>query len=252
MEDITKELAPKIVIKLPTYLGINWSITNYAFWLFVSMIVAFFVIWLGARKPQLIPRGWQSVIEALVEFIRNSIVIDIIGPEGAGWFPFIATLFIFIWVANLVGLIPGAKTATAVTGTTGAWAVLVFLAYNYIGIRKKGPIKYFLGFVPKGVPLWLAPFMFILEFVSHLLRPFSLAVRLFANMTAGHLVLGVFTLFAMQAAALAIAPLRAVAVLPIAIIVILLMFELFVATIQAYIFSILAAIYIGGALAEEH
>lgn len=251
MEHIFEELAPHKIAHWPKVFGIDFSPTTITVWLFISLVVAFMLIWLGARKPRLIPKGWQNAVEALLEFVRNNMVLDTIGPEGAGWFPFIATLFVFILVANFVGLVPGAKTATSVTSTTAAWALIVFIAYNYIGIRKKGPIKYFIGFVPHGVPAWLAPIMFVLEFISHLLRPFSLAVRLFANMTAGHLVIGIFTLFAMEIGkhSVALIPLKGV---PIAVVVIILMFELFVAAIQAYIFAILAAIYIQGALAEEH
>lgn len=246
MEEIFKELAPHAVARWPKLCGIDFSPTTITVFLFISLVIAFLLVWSGARKPKLIPSGWQNVIEALLDFIRTSIVFDIIGPEGAGWFPFIATLFIFILVSNLIGLIPGAKTATSVTSTTAAWALIVFLAYNFIGIKKKGPIKYLASFVPQGVPVWLAPIMFVLEFISHLLRPFSLAVRLFANMTAGHLVIGIFTMFAMQIAFL---PLKGI---PVLAVVVIMMFELFVSAIQAYIFSVLAAIYISGAVSAEH
>lgn len=251
MEEIFKELAPHKIASFPKLYGIDFSPTTMTFYLFVAMIIAFFVIWLGARKPKLIPSGWQNAIEALLEFIRNSIVLDTIGPEGAKYFPFIATLFIYILVANLIGLIPGAKTATSVTSVTGAWAIMVFLLYNWIGVRKQGPIKYLGSFAPKGVPLVLKPVMFLLEIVSHLLRPFSLAVRLFANMIAGHLVLGIFTLFAVQIGrdSLAMWPAKAI---PMVVVVGVMMFELFVSAIQAYIFSVLTSIYISGALSEEH
>jgi len=246
LEEITHELAPKVVVHLPKLFGIDMSLTTHTIWLFIAMIVAFLFIYAGARRVQLVPRGVQNVVESLLDFVRNGMIDDIIGPEGRGWFPFIATLFIFILFANMLGLIPGAKTATSITGTTAAWAIIVFIAYNYIGVRKKGPVGYLKSFVPHGVPAWLAPIMFVLELVSHLLRPFSLAVRLFANMVAGHLVLAIFTLFAMQIAFL---PLKG---LPLVAVVIVLMFEIFVAAIQAYIFAVLAAIYIGGALSEEH
>jgi F-type H+-transporting ATPase subunit a len=246
VEHIFEELAPHAVAHWPKVFGIDMSPTTHTVFLFISLFVSFLLVWLGARKMQLVPTGWQNVVESLLDFIRTNIVFDIIGPDAAAWFPFIATLFIFILVSNLIGLIPGAKTATSITSTTASWALIVFLAYNFVGIKKKGVIKYFRSFVPHGVPLWLAPIMFVLEFISHLLRPFSLAVRLFANMTAGHLVIGIFTMFAMQ---IALIPLKGV---PIAAVVIILMFELFVSAIQAYIFAVLAAIYVSGAVGEEH
>lgn len=246
MEEIFKELAPHALVKWPKIYGLDFSPTTHTLFLFIALFISFMLIWLGARKMQLVPSGWQNVVEALLDFIRSSIVFDVIGPEGANWFPFIATLFIFILVSNLIGLIPGFKTATSITSVTAAWALIVFLAYNFIGIKKKGVIKYFRSFVPQGVPLWLAPIMFVLEFISHLLRPFSLAVRLFANMTAGHLVIGIFTMFALQ---ISLIPLKGI---PFLAIVVILMFELFVSAIQAYIFSVLAAIYISGAVSEEH
>ena len=246
MEEIFKELAPHPVAHWPKVFGIDWSPTTITVFVFFSLAVTFLLIWSGARKPSLVPKGWYNVIEALIEFIRNGICMDIIGPEGARYFPFIATLFLYILVANMIGLIPGLKTATSVTSTTAAWALIVFIAYNYIGFKKKGGLKYLASFVPKGVPMWLAPIMWVLEFISHLLRPFSMAVRLFANMTAGHLVIGIFTMFAMQ---MALIPLKGI---PIVAVVVILMFELFVSAIQAYIFSVLTAIYISGAVSEDH
>jgi len=246
LEHIFEELAPHKLAHWPKVFGIDFSPTTITLFLFIAMFISFFVVWLGARRPQLVPRGWQNVIEALVEFVRNGICRDVIGPEGEVWFPFIGTLFIFILVSNLIGLIPLFKTATSVTSTTAAWALIVFVAYNAVGIKKKGLIKYFLSFIPHGVPMWLAPIMWVLEFISHLLRPFSLAVRLFANMTAGHLVIGIFTMFALN---IAIFPLKGI---PFLAIIVIMMFELFVSAIQAYIFSVLAAIYIGGAISAEH
>ncbi len=172
-------------------------------------------------------------------------VVEVIGEEGLPYFPFVATLFFFILITNLLGLVPIAKTATSLIGNTITWSIIVFLLYNYIGIRKHGPIGYIKSFVPSGVPLLMVPFMFVIEIVSHIFRPISLAIRLFANMLAGHTVLLVFLTFTITAPWWA-------KLIPFGVVIIMDLFEIFVAGIQAYIFAILAAIYISGAIHTEH
>jgi len=230
-----------------------FALTNYTFWLIVAvlLVAAFFVI--GSRRASLVPKGIGNIAEAGVEFVRNSICIDVMGPEGAKFFPFIGTIFFFVLFNNLLGNIPPALPGTGTVGTTFTWGVIVFLVYNGIGIRKNGAWGYLKSFIPSGTPLALKPLMFVLEIMSHLLRPLTLGVRLFANMYAGHIMLGVFAIFC----ALVLEHFTAIGliVLPLSFVmqVILRGFELFVAVLQAYIFAILTAVYINGALhASEH
>lgn len=233
----------------PAYFGL----TNYTFWLMGAtiLLVMFFVV--ASRKIKMVPSGIGNIAEAGVAFVRDSICIDVMGPEGKKYFPFIGTIFFFVLFNNLLGNIPPALPGTGTVGTTFLWGIVVFIVYNGIGIRKNGLWTYIKSFIPSGTPTALKPLIFVLEIVSHCLRPLTLGVRLFANMYAGHIMLGVFAIFC----ALTIEHFTAVGVLvlPLSFLmqVILRGFELFVAVLQAYIFSILTAVYINGALhAAEH
>ncbi|MCE5203472.1 MAG: F0F1 ATP synthase subunit A [Coriobacteriales bacterium] len=225
-----------------------FSLTNYTFWLIIAVLLLLVFMVVASRKAKLVPSGIGNLAEAGVELVRNSICVDIIGPEGKKYFPFIGTIFFFVLFNNLLGNIPPALPGTGTVGTTFTWAIIVFLVYNGIGIKKVGFGHYIKSFVPAGTPMWLAPLIFVIEVISHLLRPFTLGIRLFANMYAGHIMLGVFAVFV----AMSIEHFSAVGalVVPLSFLmqVVLRVFELFVAVLQAYIFSILTAVYINGAL----
>ena len=231
----------------------GFSLTNYTFWLIVAVVLmlAFWIV--ASRKAALVPSGIGNLAEAGVEFVRNGICVDVMGPEGKKYFPFLGTIFFFVLFNNLLGNIPPALPGTGTLGTTFMWGLIVFVVYNAIGIKKNGLFRYIKSFIPSGTPAWLAPLIFVLEIVSHFLRPITLGVRLYANMYAGHIMLGVFAIF--MAVAINQFTAMSAVVLPLSLImqVILRAFELFVAVLQAYIFSILTAVYINGALhAAEH
>jgi len=245
LEKLIEELTPQAYYKLVAYGGVDISVTKAVLTLLIAAILTFLLFWLPSRRMKLVPRGWQNFAEVLVEFTRDGLLYEIMGEAGKPFFPLIATLFSFIFITNLVGLIPGSLPATTQIGTTAAWALIVFIIYNAVGVVKHGPLGYLKTFVPPGTPIFLAPIMFPLELISHIARPFSLAVRLFANIVAGHMVLGVFTL-------LAFTSLYIIKPLPFVMIVVMYLFEIFAGGLQAYIFAILTAIYIQGALQSEH
>ncbi|MDY0339826.1 MAG: F0F1 ATP synthase subunit A [Coriobacteriia bacterium] len=233
--------------------AVGFSLTNYTFWLIVAVVLllAFFIV--ASRKVKLVPSGISNLAEAGVDFVRNGVCVDVMGPEGKKYFPFLGTIFFFVLFNNLLGNIPPALPGTGTVGTTFTWAIIVFLVYNGIGIKKVGFFKYIGSLVPAGTPWWLSWLIFLIELISHFLRPFTLGIRLFANMYAGHIMLGVFTIFG----AIFIEQLSplSIAVVPLSIVmqVLLRVFELMVAVLQAYIFTILTAVYIDGALhAGEH
>jgi len=231
----------------------NFTLTNYTLWLIVAftLLVIFFVV--ASRRVKLVPSGIANLAEAGVAFVRDSLCAEVMGPEGVKYFPFIGTVFFFVLFNNLLGNIPPALPGTGTVGTTFMWGIVVFVVYNAIGIKKNGVVTYVKSFIPSGTPGWLKPLMFVLEIVSHCLRPLTLGVRLFANMYAGHIMLGVFAIFCAMVIE-KFTPVGAL-VLPLSFLmqVILRAFELFVAVLQAYIFSILTAVYINGALhAAEH
>lgn len=241
-------------------LASNFTLTNYTFWMLpaVLLLVLFFMAARGAAKMSLekasyVPKGVLNLAEAGVELVRGNICTEVMGKEGLKYFPFVGTVFFFVLFNNLLGNIPPALPGTGTLGTTFLWGIIVFIVYNGIGIKKNGFGRYIKSFIPSGTPGWLKPLIFVLELVSHFLRPITLGVRLYANMYAGHIMLGVFAIFC----ALVIKNFTPVGtiVLPLSFLmqVILRGFELFVAVLQAYIFAILTAVYINGALhAAEH
>jgi F-type H+-transporting ATPase subunit a len=228
-------------------------LTNYSFFLIVAIVLTAFFFLLVARKMSLVPKGIGNLGEMGVEFVRNNIVVDVMGQEGLKYLPFIVTVFFAVLFNNFLGLIPGLKPGTGTLGTTFAWGILVFIVYNWIGFKKNGFVGYLKSFLPSGTPWWLVWLIYPLEVISHFLRPFTLGVRLYANMYAGHIVLGIFGIFVVMAVS-ALSPLSAVVgTLSLAMQIIMYAFEVFVAFIQAYVFAILTAVYMTGALhAGEH
>jgi len=192
----------------------------------------------GAAKS-LVPSKLQSLAELLVDFIRG-IIQDTMGPSGMRYFPFISTLFLFILFSNLLGLIPGSFTVTSQIVVTGVFAIAVYGLSLVIGFQLHG--AKFLGIlVPPGTPGWLLPLMIPIELISQLARPISLAVRLFANMTAGHVILGVLFGLTIGGGLL-------IGWLPFSFTVVLYGLEVGIAFIQAYIFTILTCVYMGDAI----
>ncbi|MDX1411654.1 MAG: F0F1 ATP synthase subunit A [Nitrospirales bacterium] len=230
------ELHPIVPLSL---FGLDISINKavVVMWLVVALVLILFI---RARSSgSLIPTKLQSLAEMLVDFIRG-IIEDTMGKEGRRYFPLISTLFLFILFCNLLGLIPGSYTVTSQLVVTGVFAISVYVLSIVVGFSIHG--AKFLGIlVPPGTPGWLIPLMIPIELISHLARPVSLSVRLFANMTAGHTILGV--LFG-----LAIAGGVLIGWLPFAFTVALYALELGIAFIQAYIFTILTCVYMGDAI----
>jgi F-type H+-transporting ATPase subunit a len=205
-------------------------------WIVVALAAVFMVIAGSARK--LVPGKLQSVAELMVDFIR-SMILDTMGKEGMRFFPLIATLFLFILFCNLLGLIPGSYTVTSQIIVTAVFSCVVYGISLIMGFLIHG-IKFLGILIPPGTPGWLLPLMIPIELMSQLARPISLAVRLFANMTAGHVILGVLFGMAISGGLL-------IGWLPFAFTVAIYGLEVGIAFIQAYIFTILTCVYIGDA-----
>ncbi len=213
------------------------------------LVTAFYMA--AARKRSLVPTGVQNFAETVVEFIQEGVVLQTMGPEGLYWTPFLLTLFSFIFVTNIFGIIPFIQMPVNARMALPAFlAITVWILFNFIGIKKQGFFGYFKSMLfPPGVPKALYILVTPIEFVSTIfVRPLSLAVRLFANLLAGHLLL---VSFAVISAALFEATVVG-AVLPGGLLIALTGFEILVAVLQAFIFTILAAVYIGGAMHPEH
>jgi F-type H+-transporting ATPase subunit a len=208
------------------------------------------------RDPMVAPTGVRNLAETGVEFIEDQIVMQTMGREGLVWTPFLLSIFIFVYLCNLPGIIPIIyMPATARMAIPLFLAVIVWLTYNAVGFKHNG-IKYLTGMLwPRNVPVAMRPLVGLIEFLSNIiLRPFSLAVRLFANMLAGHMLLVTFCLLtnALFFAETSKFILRPMSVLPFAMLLFLTAFEVLVGILQAYIFTILTGVYIGLAQHPEH
>jgi F-type H+-transporting ATPase subunit a len=208
-----------------------------------GLIVALMIY--GMRPAAMVPGRLQSLAEASYGFI-DDMVVSQVGDEGRRFFPFVFTLFMFILFGNMLGLLPYAFTYTSHISLTFMLALMVFVLITAVSIVLHG--KKFLGyFFPEGAPIWLAPIIIPVEIVSYLSRPISLSIRLFANMVAGHVMLKVFATFVVMLGGLgAIGPF--VSVMPLALNVALVGFEVLVAFLQAYVFAILTCIYLHDAV----
>ncbi len=205
-------------------------------WVVVALVTVFMVMAGSARK--LVPGKLQSLAEIMVDFIR-SMIMDTMGKEGMRFFPLIATLFLFILFCNLIGMIPGSYTVTSQIIVTAVFSFLVYGLSLVLGFLLHG-VKYFGVLVPPGTPGWLVPLMIPIEIMSQVARPISLAVRLFANMTAGHVLLGVLFGMAISGGLL-------IGWLPFAFTIAINGLEVGIAFIQAYIFTMLTCVYLGDA-----
>jgi len=223
--------------------SLDASYTNSALWMTIAVIVAFLLFVVGVRQRALVPGRLQSVAELGYEFIAG-MVRDNVGSAGKKYFPFVPTLFIFILLCNLLGLVPYSFTPTSHIIVTFAMAAVVFVGVTVIGFVKHG--AHFLSFfVPQGVPFALLLLLVPIEIISYFVRPFSLSIRLFANMLAGHTMLKVFGGFVVMLGVLA-------GWAPLAFLVAFPGLELLIAFLQAYVFAILTCLYLNDAIHLSH
>ena len=240
---------PDFALKGNAYFAFN----KIALLVILSSVLTFTLFALAGRKAQLVPTGIQNVAESAIEFVRDGILMQTMGPHGMHWLPFLTTIFFFVFFNNLWEVIPGIQMpVSARMAVPGFLALMVWIIYNFQGIRHQGLIGYAKSaFVPQGVPMAFLPLVAFIEFISKIfLQPFSLAVRLFANMLAGHLLLVTFGV--LSAALWSKTPLLAILPLPFAMLILLTGFEIFVAGLQAFIFTMLTSLYINAAQSADH
>lgn len=218
--------------------GMDISFTNSALWMVITAVVITVFMVIGMRKRELVPGPWQSMAETSYEFIGN-MIRDNVGDEGRKFFPFIFTLFMFVLFGNLLGLLPYSFTFTSHIIVTAVMALVVFIGVTLVGLVKHG-LHFFSFFVPSGVPAVMIPIMIPIEVISYLSRPVSLSIRLFANMMAGHTMMKVFAGFVFTLGVAGVAPLF--------MDVVLTGFEVLVAFLQAYVFTVLTCLYLNDAL----
>ena len=243
------------LVKWPALFGDGqwWAFNKIALIYVMATVITLAIFFLAGRKKQLVPTGIQNVAEASVDFVREGIIMQTMGPAGLSWLPFLLTLFWFILLSNITEVIPVLQMpGNARMAMPAVLAILVWILFNFVGVKNQGLGGYLKSSLfPPGVPPALYILVTPIEFIStFLVRPFSLAVRLFANMLAGHILLVTFAV--LTAALLAPAWYAIFLPLPFLMLVFLMAFEVLVSVLQAYIFTILAAVYIGGAMHPEH
>ena len=217
---------------------LDLSYTNSALFMTISLALASSFLLLATRRSALVPGRWQSMAEISYEFVSN-MIRDNVGQEGRKYFPFIFSLFMFVLFGNLLGMIPYSFTYTSHIIVTFAMASVVFIGVTAIGFKKHG-LRFLSFLMPAGVPMFMAPLIIPIEILSYFTRPISLALRLFANMTAGHTMLKVFAGF--------VALLGVFGVVPLLLVAALTGLELIIAFLQAYVFTILTCVYLNDAL----
>ena len=233
--------------------GDTFGVNKVVLLMWISALLVFLFFFVAGRRQQLIPSGLQNVAESTVDFIRNGIILQTMGEEGLGWTPFLLMMFSFIFVCNIWEVIPVAQMpVNARIALPMFMALLVYVMYHFVGIKGQGLGGYLKSsLVPPGVPKAILPLLVFIELITMLItKPLSLCVRLFANMFAGHLLLITFsiisaTLFAIQ---------WQIVILPFSafLLIALTGFEVLVAFLQAFIFTLLTAVYIGQSMHPEH
>ena len=240
MADANNPLAQFVIQPLiPIKLGeLDASFTNSSLFMVLTVLATTALMVLAVRPRAAVPGRWQLLAELSYEFIAK-MVSDNIGKEGKPYFSFIFTIFMFVLFGNFLGMLPYSFTFTSHIAVTLTMALVIFLLVTVIAFMKHG-MHFFSFFLPAGVPIFLAPLMISIEVISYFTRPFSLSIRLFANMMAGHTLLKVVGGF--------VFPLGLLGVVPVAGLVAITGLEFLIAFLQAYIFTILTCIYINDAI----
>lgn len=234
----------QFVIKpiVPIKIGdVDISFTNSALFMVLAVVVSTVLLGLCLRKRSIVPTVAQSIPESLYEFIAG-LLKENVGVEGLKYFPFIFSLFLFVAFGNLLGLFPYAFTFTSHLTAVGTLSIIALLFNVVIGIKKK-KFGWLRTFLPKGIPFALAPLIVPIEMISFLSKPFSLTVRLVANMTVGHIMLKIIAGF--------VVALGVAGVVPVIFNSCIVCFEIFIALLQAFIYTVLSCIYLGDALHEH-
>lgn len=230
------EIHPIIELSL---FGLDISFTNSSFFMVLALFAITIFVICSVRNVKLIPGRMQAAAEMFYNTV-NGMVMGTAGKRGEKFIPFILSLFSFILVANLLGMIPYSFTVTSHLAVTFGLAAFIFIAVTCIGIFLHGA-KFFELFLPSGTPIFMAPLMIFIELFAYLARPISLSVRLAANMTAGHIILKILASMVIMSSVF-------IKVLPFALLTVLTGFEFFIAVLQAYIFTILTCVYLNDAL----
>ncbi len=238
----------KTLIPLELF-GIDISITNSSLYMIVVVLVVCALFFIGTSDKAIIPNKLRYCLESLFKFI-NGIIDSNVSEKGSQLFPYILSLFLFITVGNMIGLLPYAFSFTSQLVVTLCMACLVFISSIIVGFCNQG-MHYLKHFCPDGIPTYIAPFFVIIELMSFAFRPISLGIRLFANMVSGHIMIKIIASFAVSLASLSFLS-GGLAIIPVIVNVLLNVFKLVVCVLQAYVFAVLSCIYLSESLTVEN
>jgi len=229
-----------------TLFGINLSITKHVVMMWIVSALLIVTFYVAFRKRDLVPRGIANLLEAIVVFLRDEVILPNMGEEGRRYLPYLLTVFFFILFCNLLGLVPGAATATGNVSVTAALATISLIMIQVGGIKQHGLKHHLQNLIPHGLPTWLLPIMIPVEIMGQFTKPFALCIRLFANMTAGHIVILSFLSMIFILKSIFVSPVSVFFALFISLL------EIFVAFLQAYIFTMLTSLFIGMSIHPQH
>jgi F-type H+-transporting ATPase subunit a len=234
--------------QFPTLFGIDLTPTKHVIFMWLAAILVFLIAITVSRqyRSSLIPKRVSNLFEIFIIFVRDEIAVPTLGKNYYKFLPFLLTLFFFILFGNFLGLIPYSSTFTSNIAVTATLAIISFIMIQLGGIRQNGFFGYFKGLVPHGIPVVLLPLMILVEILGLFTKPFALAIRLFANMIAGHIVILALIGLIFFMGTIFVAPVS------IAFAVFIYLLEILVALIQAYIFTMLSSLFIGMAVHQEH
>ena len=239
-------LASEVSLPSLELFGIDFSITRHVVIMWVASILLIVLMLRAFRKPRTVPSGLANFFEAIVLFLRDEVVLPIMGEDGKKYLPFLLTLFFFILFCNLLGLVPYSATATGNINVTAGLALCSFLVMLGAGIANNGLFGYFKSLIPSGVPPVLLIILIPVEIIGLLVKPFALCVRLFANMTGGHVAilvfLGLISILQSEWIAIGSVPFAAA----------IYMLEIFIGFVQAFVFTLLSTVFISMAAHPDH
>lgn len=226
--------------------GLDLSITKHVLLMWIASALLIAVFGIAFRKPQMVPRRLANFFEFIIEYLEDEVMKPFLGHHSRQYAPYLLTAFFFILLCNLLGLVPGSATATGDISVTAALAILTLAMVVIAGIRHHGLIGYLKGFIPPGLPPFILPIMIPVEILGVFTKHFALAIRLFANMVAGHVVIFAFLMIIFSFRNWAVGGLTLGFLLFVSLL------EVLIALIQAYIFTILSSVFIGMSVHQEH
>jgi F-type H+-transporting ATPase subunit a len=227
---------------------LNMSPNRHIVYMWLSMLITIVLLWMAARQNRtgIVPRGYGNMIESVVVFVRDEIANPLLGHNAARYLPLLLTFFFFITVMNLVGLMPFGAASSGNINITAGLALITFAFMIFGGMRANGAFGFWKGLIPHGIPWPIGILMFVIEILGLVIKPFALAIRLFANMLSGALVIGAFYALIFGMDTLLVAPMS------IAFLLFMSLLKIFISFLQAYIFTMLSSFFIGMSVHQEH